>query len=295
MTTMFARRINRLARVGLAAAAAVAAFATPLAAQDDPNTGSLTLTGSFDVLPGTTYMFRGISQEVDPDLTLWPAADLGIALHSGEGTFKTVSVNFGTWNSLHTGSSGSDGPGKIHYEMDFYATLNLGFAQGWGLGTTYTAYTSPNGAFDTVNELMFKVSKAHRLAPYGILAFELDDDGQADGGVNSGVYLELGVGPSFPIGSTSATVTIPVKMGLSLNDYYEARDEFDLLTGEDETFGFFDVGAVVQLPIAGIPASYGSWNVHAGFDMLLLGNTTEWFNGGDNVKFTALFGIGFSY
>ena len=97
-------------------------------------------------------------------------------------------MNFGVWNSLHTGSSGSDGPsGKLHYELDFYTTLSLGFGGGFSLGTTYTAYTSPNSMFTTVKELSFKVSKAHMLAPYGVLAFEIggDESGQADGGHSS--------------------------------------------------------------------------------------------------------------
>ena len=290
MTTMFARKFNTLARVSVAAAA-MAVLASPVAAQDDPNTGAMTLTGSFDILPGSAYVFRGITQELDPDLTMWPAADLGVTLHTGDGTFKSVNINIGTWNSLNTGSAGSDGPsGRMHYELDFYTTLTLGLSKGFSLATTYTAYTSPNGSFDTVNELMFKVSKAHRLSPYGIIAFELDDDGQADIGRNQGTYLELGIGPLFQLGKTAATVTFPVKLGMSINDYYE-----NPLTGEDEFFGFFDVGAMVQMPISGIPSSFGSWNVHAGVDLLFLGDTAEAFNDGNNVKFTGLFGIGFSY
>jgi len=59
----------------------------------------MTLTGSFDVV--STYMFRGIRQNAT-GIALWPAADLGLAVYSGQGAVKTVSVNFGTWNSLHT-------------------------------------------------------------------------------------------------------------------------------------------------------------------------------------------------
>jgi hypothetical protein len=109
------------------------------------------------------------------------------------------------------------------------------------------------------------------LAPYGLLAFELD--GAADGG-QSGTYLELGVGPSFPLMPNGPTLTIPVKLGLSVNDYYEGP------TG-DTTFGFFDIGALISVPIRGIPAGYGAWNFHAGADLLLFGDTTKAFNGGD--------------
>src|ERR1700752_4152103 len=148
----------------LAGSAAAQTPAPAPAADPDPNTGALTFTGGLDV--PTKYMFRGLNQEPgDSKLTLFPYGDLGIAFYSGEGAVKSASVNFGVWNALLTGSSGLDGPtDKLHYEEDFYATLNLGFDKGFSLGTTYTAYTSPNGMFPTVQEILFKVSKTHMLA-----------------------------------------------------------------------------------------------------------------------------------
>ena len=68
-------------------------------------------------------MFRGIRQEVDPAFTMWPYADLKIDLGSGDGAVKSTAINFGVWNSLHTGTSGSGGEGEgecgSHYEEDF--------------------------------------------------------------------------------------------------------------------------------------------------------------------------------
>jgi hypothetical protein len=267
-------------------------------AQNDPNPGALTFTGSFDV--PTLYFFRGIRQESDAGLTMWPVGDLGIALYSGDGGLKSASVNLGVWNSLHTGSSGSDGPsGKLHYEMDFYSTLSLGFGAGVSVGTTYTAYTSPNSMFTTVKELSFKVSKAHMLAPYGLLAFELggDDSGQADGGQfiggSPGTYFELGVGPSWPLGDGIATLAVPVKLGLSLGDYYERLDENGVLT--DDGFGFFDIGGLVTFPLSGVPSSFGAWNFHAGVNFLMLGDTNQALNEDESTKVIALFGIGLTY
>ena len=138
---------------------------TPAWAQDaaaaDPNPGALTITGSVDFL--NQYMFRGIQQN-NTGFVTWPAFDLGLAVYSGDGGLKSVGINFGTWNSLHSGNTGSDGAsGKMWYESDFYATLGLGFGGGTSFSTTYTAYTSPNSGFTTVKELMFK--------------FALDDSG----------------------------------------------------------------------------------------------------------------------
>jgi hypothetical protein len=255
------------------------------ASPPDPNPGALTFTGLFDV--PTKYIFRGLSQEADSKLTMFPAGDLGIAFYNGEGGIKSATVNFGVWNALLTGSSGLDGPNdRLHYEEDFYATLTLGFAKGFALGTTYTAYTSPNDGFSTVQEISFKVSKTHFLAPYGIIAFELD--GQADGGTSKGTYLELGVGPSWPLAGGKATIGVPVKFGFSLNDYYE-------LNGEDHKFGYFDVGGLLTLPLTPSTNKFGAWNVHAGVEVYAFGDTPKAFNNGDTGKVVATFGVGVTY
>jgi hypothetical protein len=289
VTTKFFRGFGKAARTALVAAA-LTAGASPAIAQDDPNPGALTLTGSLDVLPGTAYVFRGITQETDPEITLWPALDVGIAALSGDGTIKTVGINFGVWNSLHTGSSGLDGPTeKLHYELDWYTTVALGFGGGYGLATTWTAYTSPNGMFGTTQELAFKFTKSYWLNPYATMAWEID--GAADGNdTGTGTYLELGVGPTWPLFDGKATVAVPVKMGLSLTNYYESP-----VTGEEGTFGFFDVGALVTLPFGGQPGRLGSWNFHVGADVLFLGDATADFNDGENTKFTAIIGLGFTY
>jgi len=266
--------------------------AAPAAAQNDPNTGALTFTGSFDY--ASIYYFRGIRQETDPGATFFAAGDLGIALFSGDGGIKSGTVNFGVWNSLNTGSSGSDGPNDaLHYEEDFYATFGLGFGGGWGLGTTYTVYSSPNLMFATIKELSFKVTKAGRFNPYGIIAIELSDAG-VDGEGDGSTYLELGAGPTFPLGR--ATLTVPVKVGMSLSKYYE------IFEGEDKKFGFFDVGALVTLPLSKVDSKYGVWNAHAGADWLYFGD--ESFTGLLNEDkdgelhssgFVFLLGIGVSY
>lgn len=254
----------------------------------DPNPGAVTLTAGFDF--ANAYFFRGIPQD-DTGVVMWPYGDLGFALFSGDGALKSVGVNVGTWNSLHTGNAGSDGPsGKLWYESDFYGTLALGFGKGTSLGVTYTAYNSPNQMFGTVKELSFRVAVddsgalgAFSLRPYALLAQELD--GQADGGANEGTYLELGVGPGFSI--PRATVTVPLKLGLSLSDYYEG------LTG-DETFGFFSVGGVVTVPFTNAPTRFGSWNIHGGVEFLMLGDRNEAVFG-DGSHVIGSIGIGLSY
>jgi hypothetical protein len=295
MTNRLATTYGKAVRASLATAACVLMLAGSAAAQapaapappTDPNAGAITATVNMDVLPNTPYIFRGIVQESDPKLTLWPAGDIGIAVYSGKEALKSATINFGVWNSLHTGSSGLDGTNeKLHYEEDFYAGLALGFSKAT-VTTTYTAYTSPNGTFGTVHEIAFKTAIAHKVSPYVLLAQELGSVG-ADGGANKGTYVELGIGPSWPLAGGKATIGIPVKLGLSAHNYYE-------LNGEDNAFGFFDVGGLLTVPLAKIPANFGAWNVHVGADFFTFGDTTKSFNADKSTKGVFLFGFGVTY
>ena len=279
-------------KLALATVACSLMLAGPAVAQtpsppSSPNAGAIKSTGNMDVLAKSPYIFRGIVQESKPKLTMWPAGDIGIALYSGTGALKSASVNFGVWNSLQTGSSGLDGASKkLHYEEDFYAAMGLTFSK-VVFTTTYTAYTSPNGGFGTVNELSFKGAVSNKIAPYALLAQELGAVG-ADGGTKKGTYVELGIGPSWPLAGGKATVAIPVKVGLSAHNYYE-------LNGVDNKFGFLDVGALFTVPLTGIPATYGTWNFHVGADAFTFGNTTKTFNSGKTSKGVFLFGLGVTY
>jgi hypothetical protein len=301
MLSMSRVRKNALA---LAATCTLVLAGAPAWAQDsapaDPNPGALTIAGTFDVV--SQYMFRGIRQH-STEVAMWPAFDLGLAAYSGDGGLKSAGLNFGTWNSLHTGDTGSDGPsGKLWYESDFYATLGLGFGGGTSFSTTYTAYTSPNNGFTTVKEIMFRLAvddSAHlgtaAVKPYIIVAREFDTDiatGQADGGAEAGTYFEVGIGPGYA--GSKASIAFPIKVGLSLSDYYE-----NPVTGDDEKFGFFSIAGIATIPL-GSATSFGAWNLHGGVEYQRLGDTTAFFNSDSDGlpnknQVIGSIGIGFSY
>jgi hypothetical protein len=123
--------------------------------------------------------------------------------------------------------------------------------------------------------------------------------GQADAGAEKGTYLEFGVGPSWPLGR--ATFAVPVKIGLSASNYYECPSGATVCTpGEDSTFGYFDIGGLVTVPLSGAESRFGSWNFHFGGDYLALGDTNEAFNTNSDGetssnKFVGLVGFGVSY
>lgn len=283
----------RAAVVAAAAVAVLAGVASESAAQAvGPNRGKLTFTGGLDF--SNAYMFRGLRQD-DTRLIVWPYVEGAAELHEDDDGLTRVSFHVGTWNSLHTGATGVQGAsGRMWYESDIYGTLGLGFGPGVSVAATYTAYMSPNASFNTIKELAFKVTlddaeaAGVTLRPHALVAFELDTlpgIRQADNGVNAGTYLEVGAAPGWI--EPDFRIEFPVKLGLSLDDYYE-------LAGIDHTFGFLSIAAMATVPIGGT-TDYGSWNVHGGVEFLSLGNTPEAFNGGDQTKLVAAVGIGFSY
>jgi hypothetical protein len=284
------RKLAHGTRVIVVAVVVVWAGRTPAWAQaaSDPNPGNLTITGGIDFL--NAYLFRGIPQD-DTGVIMWPTGDLGIALHSGDGIVKSIGVNVGLWNSLNTGAAGSDGPSrKLWYESDFYSTFGLGFGKGMSLGVTYTAYTSPNGSFNTVRELSFKFAfddtrSLGRMAskPYVIVAQELE--GQADGGAEEGTYLEIGAAPGFPVAGLA--VNVPLRAGFSLHDYYEG-------VSGDDPFGFFSVAGIVTVPLSSMPTRVGSWSIHGGVEYVYLGDRNAEILG-DSSKVIGSIGIGLSY
>lgn len=124
-----------------------------------------------------------------------------------------------------------------------------------------------------------------RSGLYALVAFEIDTApgvGQLDGGLKAGRYLELGAAPRYSI--KRATLAFPVRVGLSLANYYE-------LAGEDHTFGFVSVGATASVPL-GRRSRIGRWHVHGGVEIQALGETTKVFNGGDGSTVIASFGFG---
>lgn len=273
---------------------AAASASAPTAQEPaDPNSGGISTSGGIDVQ--STYMFRGIRQN-STGVALWPRVDLGFAAYAGNGVVKSVGINVGSWNSQHTGDTGADGPSqKFWYESDFYTTLGLGFGGGVSLATTYTAYTSPNSSFTTVKELMFKLAldDAGRpgkaaLKPYALVAREFGAEsgvGQADGGVAAGTYFETGVAPGLAF--SKASIVMPVKVGLSLGNYYE-------VDGVDETFGFLSVSSIVTVPLFS-DSKYGAWNIHGGAEYQKLGTNTASFNGGERHRVIGSIGVGFAY
>jgi len=87
--------------------------------------------------------------------------------------------------------------------------------------------------------------------------------------------MELSIDPGYVVGFSadrSARFHLPLVVGLSLSDYYQVATSAGLT---DKTFGFADLGLVVDVPLKVIPARYGKWTLSGGPHFLWLGSNNK--------------------
>jgi hypothetical protein len=291
------RRTVAALAFGAVATATTAHAQTPTPAAAKPNTGRVSLTAGVDWT--TDYYFRGILQE-DKDWIVQPYGEISFKLIEGTPAFGNLALTVGSWNSLHGGPTGVDGNNTdpdLWYESDFYTKIGWTFLEDFSSAVIYTAYMSPNDRFGTVQELAFslgwndsKILGPFALNPSVLIAFEVK--GQADAGTSRGVYLQTGVTPGYTFnakGTYPVTLTVPLLVGLSLSEYYEFG------TGDDDTFGFFQGGVGVAVPLAFIPASFGSWTIKGSLNVLHLGDNLKAINNNDRTEIIGTIGLAFTY
>lgn len=264
----------------------------PAAAQtapEEPSAKRVTTSAGLDF--ASAYMFRGIYQE-DHGVIVPPFVDVGVLLYQGRGALSSITANGGIWNSLHSGPSGNDGRGSPWYEADYYGAVTFTMGR-WKPGALFTSYTSPNDAFRTVHELAAVLAYDDSASPFPLspkvtLAFELH--GQADGGARQGTYLELAARPTVKLIDARrypVSLAIPLKLGLSVRDYYEGP-------AVNNHFGYFDTGLIASVPLAFMPAGT-SWEVHGGVDFLWLGDNLRLLNRTDSTKPVGVLGLSVTY
>jgi hypothetical protein len=171
----------------------------------------------------------------------------------------------GVWNSIHSRKTLATHSPTNLYETDWYPMLSLDFPQGLSLSTIYYFYTSPNGGFDTVQELNFKLgwddSEAlgrFAMGPWVNVAIETE---RTNFGDDQGVGIQLGVGPTlYELENEQMPVTFsfPVELGLSADEYYEEPGR------SNGHFGYLSWGLTASVPLTFVPKGYGSWSASVG-------------------------------
>jgi hypothetical protein len=209
---------------------------------------------------------------------------------------SSVDLGFGIWFSFHSEKTlaTGDGPSNL-YEVDYYPSLSVSFANGLTTSLAYTLYTGPNGSFATVQQLDLGLSLddsewlgAFALNPSAAFSFEVEN---TSFGPDEGGYFEFALEPGAEIGEGDypVSITVPLAIGVSMYDYYETSHE------DDHAFGFFSFGLGMSIPLAFIPEDFGSWSTGATFTGLVLSNTLEDVNEGDQFYPIGVWTIGFEY
>lgn len=231
----------------------------------------------------TAYFYRGIPQEVNGYI-FQPYASLGISLYEPpeESALPVgVGLSFATWNSIHSNLASNP-----WYESDFSAGISFDLPAGISTGVTYVYLYSPAGGdiFAEEIDVPITIDETKLLglgdmplgltfSPSALFAFEIDGGSDGLGGAGEkGIYLELGLAPSVTLEILKdypLTLSLPVKLGLSLDDYYEDS------TGGNDTFGYFDLAVSGSIPLAFVPKRFGSWSLTGTVHFLWLGDSAE--------------------
>ena len=281
-----------LAAALLAAPAATFAqeVAEPIAAEDN-----IGVTIGIDFT--NEYISQGLIFENDGFIAQ-PYLEIGV-------TFTDwLSLTAGAWGSLHsehTDAGAINAPGSASnfdmiYEIDYYIGPTFTYDK-FSLSALYLVYTSPNDGFETSYNLDFSLSyddtgliqEDFALLPYVRLFFETD--GKAGSGTDEGIYLELGVGPSFELVKSEdfpITLTIPAAIYLGFDDFY----------ADDEAFGGVSIGAVLSTPLTSIiPTAYGEWSASLGLTYYYLNDEVQFgaFAGDNENRFKVTAGLSASF
>lgn len=244
----------------------------------------------------TAYYFRGFRQE-DRGFIMQPAGELGVDLYSDDSF--SIGAIAGIWNSFHDRATGADENEDITdkwYEADLYAGVGGSIGK-IGFSVIYITYTSPSDAWETIDEIATTLSyddakwwgdSGFTLTPSLTFAWEIGSNFTDGADAERGLYLQPGITPAFTINEVplvdEVELSFPLSVGLSLDEYYEDA------AGEDETFGFFSVGAKASIALP-VPTAYGHWSLNGGAQLLILGDTTQAVNDDEDTVLIGSIGL----
>jgi len=253
------------------------------------------------------YIARGLVFVDEPSLQPWAEVDVSLSRDvDTNGPLGGMSFFAGNWNNINL-ASGSDGIArsgsaadlKDWYETDIYAGLRLSLHENLLVSFRYNYYTSPSDSFADIGELDFRIAwddssfwgdrvelTGFRLTPRVRIAKELDD-----GGGPEQWFFSPRLTPSFVLDGlpNDPRINFPLILGLGADGQY-----IDSTTGEDETFGFFQTGVAVDLPLDVLPSEGGALSVTGAVDVYILADENLSPNQ-DRTEVVARFGVSYSF
>jgi len=227
----------------------------------------------------------------DQGLTIEPLLLAFINVYKGDGFINSAKLVGGVWNDYSTTPVSKAPPfgssPKTHWtEIDPILGVSVGFLQHFTLDVTYTAFVEQILSIGTSHHLDTKLSfddtpylKAFALHPYFEYWQELSNkatDADVPEAVfgpsrrsgshpapGSSYYFDVGIDPQYTFGPhVLGGLKIEAPCSILLPD----ERFYGTYYGPSSTIGLVEVGVKATVPLTFMPANYGHWSVHAGFN-----------------------------
>lgn len=235
---------------GCATAALLVIGSSAAHAQDDDFvTGSAGISVNSHFVSYGADVWRGASDFYGKNTTTFVWGDAAFA-------FDALTINLGIWADVN--DNAPDLLGGSIQEIDW----TLGFTYAAGPVTLGMYYQNWNYASDVESVLDFTVgfNDSGLIAPDFALnpkaTWHIRMDG--NGAQEKGSVIVLSVGPSFPLGDSTVTLSIPAGIAFFVDDDFQG--------GTADGYGYSYFGGSFGLPLSFIPESYGAWS--ANFDLI---------------------------
>ena len=267
-------------------------------APDDERGPIAEVSGGVEVW--SAYFDRGFLVEAAAFVVQpWIAVDVPLLRCAGAvDDVRFVADGFASLEDGETGLGGGPHAPKGWYEADVWLGLASHVRERLDVRLDYQLSWSPNGSFERFEELALQLdyddeatfaSRGGRFrgfAPTMLLACETR--GQNDDGRHLGRYLELRAEPRWACcgeGEPALDLSVPVRLGLSVGDYYEDAD------GRDETFGFVAVGVRLAVGLGRLSRPLDDWTATATVGGIWLGDHAAEAGDGRRSRLVTAFGL----
>jgi len=226
------------------------------------------ITGDLGVTMTNQYLSRGLVLE-NQGFIAQPYLDLYFKLYEGTGFINKVTFNLGLWSDINSHVQNPLSTTRNWYEFDYTAGFTVTMAKNFSATLSYFEFDSPSSNFDTARSINLNLAYddsdllgAFALHPHVTILAELNSTGFA--GLNGhGWYFQPGIAPSYTFGKGGTypvTFSVPINVDLGDHRFYNG-----------EAFGDVNVGAQLSVPMAFIPACYGTWTFSGGYTYYYLG------------------------
>lgn len=103
-----------------------------------------------------------------------------------------------------------------------------------------------------------------------------ETDNESDFGDGAGHYFEFGIAPSRAIADGVITLSAPIRVGNSIDDYYQNAQ------GDDDFFGYIQGGICASIPLDFMSNEVLSTSLGLSADFFYFGDNVKELNGEDD-------------